>query len=161
MEKQKVNERLNDACNRILELIENRPSDKEAIREKLNKLDKLLRYKPSFYTSEKRSKDDMVGHSQTEIERRRVDKRLQGFVVKESRAWKAICSHYGSSLNQVELLSLAEVLGHILSIKVDREAKRRKEVLIKWFDENIDKIEPMLDRVIPEDQNGNEIFIEK
>lgn len=157
-----MGERLNDACKRIKQLVRDRPSDKEAIKEKIIKLDKLLHNK-NYYSSqsEKYSGDETVGHSQTEIERRRVDKRLKGFVVKESRAWKQICQHYGSNLNQVELLSIAEVLGYALHIRVDREAKRRKEVLIKWFEENIEAIEPMLDRIIPEDKNGKEITGER
>ena len=58
-------------------------------------------------------------------------------------------------------MSIAEVLGHMLHIRVDREAKRRKEVLIKWFEENIEAIHPMLDKIIPEDKNGNPVFAEK
>ena len=156
-----MNQRLSDACSRLKELVKDRPSDKEAIKEKLLKLDRLLHTRTFAPQSDKYSSDDNVGHSQTEIERRRVDKRLKGFVVKDSRAWKEICSHYGPNLNQIELLSIAEVMGHLLHIRVDREAKRRKEVLIKWFDENIDAIVPMMDRVVPEDKNGNPVFAEK
>lgn len=142
--------RLNDAIQRIRQLLIDRPSDRDQIKEKLIKLEKLLKNKQS--PNDKSFNDETVRHSQTEIERKRVDKRLKGFVFKESKAWKLICSHYGSNLNQVELLSIAEVIGQELSIKVDREAKRRKEVLIKWFEENIDKIEPILERIVPEER---------
>ena len=91
-----------------------------------------------------------------DLERRRVDRRLEGFNITNSRAWKEICQRYGPSLNQTELLSLAEVISMNLSLKVDREAKRRKEVLIKWYDENFDEIRPFLDYVILEDVDGNQ-----
>jgi hypothetical protein len=54
----------------------------------------------------------------------------------------------------MELRSLAEVVGAEIGVKVDREAKRRKEVLIKWFDENYALMGPILARIQMEDSNG-------
>lgn len=95
--------------------------------------------------------------SANELERKRVDARLNGFVYKESRAWHEITRHYGDGLNQAELLSLAEVLASQIGIKVDREAKRRKEVLIKWYDENIDTIVDIMPRIKLEDKDGKPV----
>lgn len=95
--------------------------------------------------------------NQNDIERRKVDARLSGFSGSESLGWKVICEFYGPNLNQPELLSLAEVLADQLHLKVDRLAKRRKEVLIKWFDENIALIQPYLPFVKLEDDEGRPV----
>jgi hypothetical protein len=88
------------------------------------------------------------------IERQRVENRLMGFDANRSRAWQDIRERFGDSLNQSELLSLAEVLGAEIGVKVDREAKRRKEVLIKWFDENYSSIQNILSTIQMEDCEG-------
>lgn len=93
--------------------------------------------------------------SANEIERKRVDARLNGFIYKESAAWRVITERYGDNLNQNELLSLAEVIAAQLNLKVDREAKRRKEVLIKWYDEHLEKIKSLLPLIVLEDKEGN------
>ena len=99
--------------------------------------------------------------TQNESERKKIDERLRGFSLNESKAWKAICEKFGPNLNQSELLSIAEVLCSEVNhtqrntpLKVDREAKRRKEVLIKWFDENYPDIQPYLKTIVLEDENG-------
>lgn len=79
---------------------------------------------------------------------------MNGFVYKNSAAWKVITEKYGDNLNQAELLSLAEVIAEQLGLKVDREAKRRKEVLVKWYDEHLSEIMCLLPRIILEDKDG-------
>jgi hypothetical protein len=88
------------------------------------------------------------------MERERVDSRLRGFNPHESVAWADIRRRFGDSLNQAELRSLAEVIGSEVGIKVDREAKRRKEVLIKWFDENYGVIQGVLGKIEMEETDG-------
>ncbi|KAK8891581.1 hypothetical protein M9Y10_028794 [Tritrichomonas musculus] len=90
-----------------------------------------------------------------ELERKRVSNRLNGFSIKDSIAWQEICKRFGPNLNQSELLSMAEIIGQQAGIKVDREAKRRKEVLIKWYEENIVIIRKMLPFFKLEDTEGN------
>jgi hypothetical protein len=46
------------------------------------------------------------------------------------------------------------VIGSEIGIKVDREAKRRKEVLIKWFDENYTAIRTVIGKIEMEDTDG-------
>ena len=74
----------------------------------------------------------------------RVESRLAGFVPKESKAWEVITQLYGSDVKQIHLRAIAEDIAANLGLRLDRDAKRRKTVLIKWFDENWDKVLPML-----------------
>ena len=76
-----------------------------------------------------------------------LTERLKNFVYKESAAWKEITRRYGEELTQNELLCIAEVIASNLGIVIDREAKRRKNVLIKWFDENLEVITPFFERL--------------
>jgi hypothetical protein len=98
--------------------------------------------------------DQSSARLSTTAERQRVETRLMGFDVNRSPAWQDIRSRFGDSLNQAELLSLAEVIGTEIGVKVDREAKRRKEVLIKWFDENYPSIQNILAAIQMEDCDG-------
>jgi hypothetical protein len=88
------------------------------------------------------------------LERKRVQSRLGGFDSSKSVAWQEFCTRFGKSLNHTELLSVAEVIASQIGVRVDREAKRRKEVLIKWFDENYLAIAPILPRLKLENADG-------
>lgn len=80
-------------------------------------------------------------------DKKKVESRLDGFNPNESLAWIEICKKYGSSLSHNELISIAQVFASNFGIKVDRDAKRRKEVLIKWFDENSKLLIPFLNYI--------------
>lgn len=86
-------------------------------------------------------------------EKERIAGRLQGFNPKDNPAWHQITQRFGANIKQPELLSIAEVLAQNAGIKLDRDAKRRKTVLIKWFSENWDRVVPYLDYVVLEDAN--------
>ena len=86
-------------------------------------------------------------------EKRRIAQRLQGFNPKDNPAWYHITQKFGSNIKQPELLSIAEVCANSAGIKLDRDAKRRKSVLIKWFEENWPRIQPFLNFVVLEDTN--------
>ena len=77
-----------------------------------------------------------------------VQIRLKDFDAENNSAVKVLKNKFGEVPNQNQLYSLAKVLGEKLDIPVDREASRRKKVLIKWFDENIEKIQPFLEKNI-------------
>ena len=81
---------------------------------------------------------------QNEDERRRNKARMEGFDQKTSHAYAVLCKRFGPKLSQQELLALAQVVSENLKIQLDREASRRKSVLIKWFDENFAKMESFL-----------------
>jgi hypothetical protein len=84
---------------------------------------------------------------QTSQERQKIDQRIANFAYEKSAAWQEISARHWDSLRQSELLSIAQVLGNKLGIEVDREAKRRKSVLVKWFDENLMRLRPLFDYI--------------
>jgi hypothetical protein len=93
-------------------------------------------------------------HCDSSKEKDRIANRLSGFNSKDNTVWKAITQRFGSNIKQPELLSMAQVLASHANIKLDRDAKRRKSVLIKWFEENWLSIEPYLQFVVLEDAHG-------
>ncbi|EAX97547.1 hypothetical protein TVAG_006780 [Trichomonas vaginalis G3] len=89
-------------------------------------------------------------HSVTK-EKERIAERLGSFNPKDNAVWHEITQRFGANIKQPELLSIANVLAQNASIKLDRDAKRRKSVLIKWFEENWNAIQPYLAYVVLED----------
>jgi hypothetical protein len=85
-------------------------------------------------------------------ERERVQKRVDGFNWKRSTAWKRLTSSYGPNLKHEELLSIGDLVAKKLDIRLDRDARRRKIVMIKWFEENWAAVEPLLSKIILEDE---------
>ena len=79
-------------------------------------------------------------------DKQRAKARLSGFDAYDSKQWHVLTSRYGE-MNHCELLSMARVISEVLRIPIDRDANRRKEVLIKWFSEHWDRIEPILEYV--------------
>lgn len=90
---------------------------------------------------------------ETNKEKERINNRLMGFNPKDNTVWREITSRFGANIKQPELLSIAQVLATSASIKLDRDAKRRKSVLIKWFEENWASIHPYLEYVVLEDSH--------
>jgi hypothetical protein len=84
-------------------------------------------------------------------EKHRVNERLANFSTKDNFAWKEISSRLGQKITFHELLSIARVLAAHADIWLDRDARRRKSVLIKWFDENWSDLAPYLNDVVLED----------
>lgn len=84
-------------------------------------------------------------------EKDRIISRMQGFDPKDNEVWRRITQRFGANVKQPELLSIATVLSQTANVKLDRDAKRRKTVLIKWFQENWAAISPYLDYVVLED----------
>lgn len=74
----------------------------------------------------------------------RVHKRVSGFNARESVAWKGLTEKFGDKLTHEELISIAELIANAANIKLDRDAKRRKVVLIKWFEEHWQSVQPYL-----------------
>ena len=89
-----------------------------------------------------------------EKDRNKVKERLEGFDIKNSAAMRYLASNFNEDLKHHQLFQLAEYLVHInRKLSLDREAKRRKAVLIKWFDDNLEIIKPMLDNIVFEDED--------
>ena len=88
---------------------------------------------------------------QNNREKERIADRLKNFNPKDNPVWHKITQKFGPNIKQPELLSIAEVLSNSANVKLDRDAKRRKTVLIKWFSENWAAISPYLDFVVLEE----------
>jgi hypothetical protein len=82
----------------------------------------------------------------------RIRKRIEGFNWKRSPAWRYLSLAYGPTLSQDELISIAELISPRVSIKLDRDARRRKCVMIKWFEEHWALIQPLLCSIVLESQ---------
>lgn len=81
-------------------------------------------------------------------ERARINARLANFDWRDNIAWTRLKEQFGGNIKQPELLSVAEVIAKLTHLKVDRDAKRRKTVLVKWFCEHWDTIKDQLDKVV-------------
>jgi hypothetical protein len=88
-------------------------------------------------------------------EKDRIAGRLSGFNAKDTPVWREITQRFGNNIKQPELLSIAQVLASSAEVKLDRDAKRRKTVLVKWFEENWERIAPFMDYVVLEDAHVN------
>lgn len=85
-----------------------------------------------------------------------VKKKLKDFDLAKSRAWAKLTAKYGPKISQEELLSLAQVVSVHKSIELFREYKRRKKMLIQWFDDNYDVVMPFLDNYVMVTDCNNE-----
>lgn len=84
-------------------------------------------------------------------ERERVQRRIEGFDWPKSPVWLHLCCLYGPKLKQDELVSIADIIVKKLEIKLDRDARRRKVVMIKWFEENWIRIRQILPFIVLDD----------
>jgi hypothetical protein len=81
-------------------------------------------------------------------ERDRVHRRVEGFNWVNSPAWVHLTRTYGPRIVHEELVSIAVLAANRLSIRLDRDARRRKVVMVKWFQENWASIEPLLHEIV-------------
>ena len=87
-----------------------------------------------------------------------VREKLTNFDPKSCKAWINLTAKYGAKISQNQLLSMAEIVSTQLHLGLFREYKRRKEMLIKWFDENFDIVWPYIEsHVTVVDINGNSV----
>jgi hypothetical protein len=82
--------------------------------------------------------------SQTRYEKEWLEKEMEQFTATDSDAWRLLTNLYGSKISKEELLSVGQVTSIELNIELVREYKRRKETMIKWFQNHFDRIEPFL-----------------
>jgi hypothetical protein len=74
----------------------------------------------------------------------RIQARLKGFDWEKSQSWAYFEGHYGPRISHGELLSIADLIATRTGIFPDRDARRRKSVLLKWFDDNWSRVVPWL-----------------
>lgn len=87
----------------------------------------------------------------------KVIRRLQNFDANASIACKKLNSKFGKGIVHEELKGIAEFICDKIHITIDRDAKRDNRVLYKWFDENWESIEPIIDKIEIYDKNNNQI----
>ena len=86
-----------------------------------------------------------------------IERVLSNFDPENSRAVKKLTERFGER-TQAELLSLALVVSAHTGIKLYRESKRRRNLLLAWYEQNFDVIWPFIEKeVIVQDQDENEI----
>lgn len=86
-------------------------------------------------------------------EAKRVSIRLNGFNYEESEVYKTLKRYFSSGVTHNELKSIAQVICINTHLKLDRDATRDNRVLIKWFDENWEICEGMLQKIKTKDIN--------
>lgn len=145
-------EQLERTYTRLSVIIDSRPEEIVAINKSMDCLQVALQ--KMIESNNQQARTPKKTGAQNDIEKMRVKERLESFDMKNCRAWKEITNRFGPSLNQSELLGIAEIIAEAANIKVDREAKRRKEVIVKWFEENIETVLPILERIELVDEYG-------
>ncbi|KAK8865058.1 hypothetical protein M9Y10_010588 [Tritrichomonas musculus] len=68
---------------------------------------------------------------------------LDGFVAQGSRGEKLVEEMVGMPLENISkngLCKLAVIVSHLIDIKLPRNIYRRKDLMVKWFQDNEDKI---------------------
>ena len=133
-----------NSLNRLYQILNEFPSNTRPF----TFLPPQMNYLPIYPTIETESESDNSDKKTENFEKQRVKERLGNFNWKESLAWNYLSSTYGDGLNQKKLLSIAQNCSSSLNISLDRDAKRRKSVLIKWFDDNWNIFEPFLQNLI-------------
>ena len=94
--------------------------------------------------------------SQQPDEKLRIAYRLAGFNPKDNPVTQEITRRFGANIKHGELVGIAQAIAEKAQIKLDRDAKRRKNVLLKWFAENWEIISPFLDYIVLEENNDGE-----
>lgn len=93
---------------------------------------------------------------QIEFENYFVQKKLKGFNPKTCQAWRKLTERFGPKISHEEILSLAMVIADNMHISLSREYKRRKNMLVKWFDENLNEVWPLVETcIIVKDKHGD------
>lgn len=72
------------------------------------------------------------------------------FVPEMSFSWYYIYEHFGK-LNQKNLIQIATILSALINVKIPRDAKRRKLLLYKWFDDNWPLIQKHIGNIVIKD----------
>jgi hypothetical protein len=85
---------------------------------------------------------------------KRVRDRLAGFDWEACEAWTVLRQTFGRGITTNEIKSIAFIIcDHCPPLKVDRDAQRDGRVLIKWFQENLNVVQPQLANVELRDED--------
>lgn len=79
-------------------------------------------------------------------EKERIDKVLNGKDYEQSLAGRELLRLYGK-FSAKELLSVATLVSEATRITINRNEKRSRSVLIKWFNDHWDVIQPHVEKL--------------
>ena len=80
---------------------------------------------------------------QQEYEAEWLQTMRQKFKPYETRAWKWLAARFGKIAKE-EIISLGQVVAREMGVELAREYKRRKEMMIIWFEEHYDEVMPFI-----------------
>ena len=97
--------------------------------------------------------NDHEQHQQKEVVKKPGKEK---FDYKSCNAFKVITENYFyPTIRQTELVSIATMLAGAANLKVDRDAKRRKDLLFKWFEDHWDDVKVHLPRLVAFNKDGD------
>ena len=84
---------------------------------------------------------------QPSLEKQKLAIKLGGFDYKSSEAWRKIVELYGTDIKRTTLCDIAKYIAEKKGLKMDRDSKRRKDVLLKWYNDNWSVVYGILEKV--------------
>jgi hypothetical protein len=81
--------------------------------------------------------------TETIAEREMPSQRLQNFRIETSAPYHYFRQRHWTGLTVRQIASIAELFAHVAQLPIDREVKRRKNVLFQWLDQHWDVCLPM------------------
>lgn len=110
------------------------------------------------FLSKNRKRNTSQKKRGTSEECKKIKSILSDFNPVNSTAYIKLTERYGDNLKQTECQKIAEVLSLKLNISLDRDSRRRYPMLLKWFNDNWEQIEPNLKYItLTEKENLDEI----
>lgn len=110
------------------------------------------------FLSKNRKRNTSQKKRGTSEECKKIKSILSDFNPVNSTAYIKLTERYGNNLKQTECQKIAEVLSLKLNISLDRDSRRRYPMLLKWFNDNWEQIEPNLKYItLTEKENLDEI----
>ena len=94
-----------------------------------------------------KTKNDPPKRRKGVSESKRADAMLGNFDAKKSRGYQFILGILSEPISLSSLISLATIISFLSGIPFSRDYTRRKDLVIKWFDDNYDDIFPFKDKI--------------
>ena len=85
-----------------------------------------------------------------------AQKLLEGFEPEGSRGMQFVMKIFNNQISVTRLVDLGKIFSNMLNIEFPRNYKRNRDLLIKWFDMNIDLIEPYASKITLEFDNDSD-----
>lgn len=124
-------------------------SDKQLLDKKVDELKELLTNYPPDKVNVKLKK--LIKKLKNMSKRQKVD-----FDFENCQAFHELKQMFVDKLD--DLLFIANAVSKEKDIKINRDQKRSKALLVQWFNENWNVIKPCLEKSIMFDTNGNRIY---